>query len=306
MSDDAIVGGRHESIRERLKRLIIGTRVVLKGFPHLFIPFLINFIISELRLYVFIPNRYFLVNSPFLDFGKIYLNLKESKQMRQRAFGTYEFMEIGWWKKIIKLGMVGCDIGVNKGYYSLFFAKLVGSKGKVLSFEPDKENCFWIRKTLSANSYKNIKLYQNALYNKNGESDFFKGHYSGHHSLVIDFGLGKLKTKTRKLDDVLKEENIKKIDFMKIDVEGAEVEVLEGAQRLLRHQKPKLMIDIHHHLNIGVDGEKFFSTDGEKFFNLLKSCGYKIYQCSDNFRFDKEIVSKDEFLLEKPSVIYAK
>ena len=288
--DSASTSDGYESTIDRLKRAINGGSIVLKAYPNLFLPFLINFLISELGLYVFIPNKYFLINSPW---GKIYLNLRESKQMRQRALGTYEYMEVDWWKKIIKPGMVGCDIGVNKGYYSLFFAKLVGYRGRVLSFEPDAENCVWIRKTLSANFYKNIKLYQIALYNKTGESNFFKGHFSGHHSLIIDFGLGMSKVKTRKLDDVLKEENINKIDFMKIDVEGAEVEVLEGAQSLLKQQKPKLMIDIHN-------------IDKKKFFNLLKNHGYKIYQCSHNFRFDKELVNENEFLLENPSTIYAK
>ncbi len=94
---------------------------------------------------------------------------------------------------------------------------------------------------------------------------------------------------------MLKRENIQKVDFMKIDVEGADIQVLEGAKELLKQQKPKMIMDVD------VNGD----IDKKKFFNLLKKSGYKIYVASDNFRFDSEIINEDEFISKNPIVIYA-
>jgi len=235
-----------------------------------------------------IPNRYFLIN---YYGGKIYLNLRESQMMIERALGVYEYWKTHLVMDLVKPGMVVVDVGVNKGYFSLLFAKLMEDKGKVLSFEPDPDNCFWIKKSINANKYNSIKLYQIALSDKNGEATFYPGKKSGLGSLFLSNSAAPdkkpFKVKTRKLDDILKEGGIEDIDIIKIDVEGSDLLVLKGAENTLKKSKNvKLIMDI----DVGSKNER------QQVFKFLISCGFKIYSIGKELkRIEKidELKSKD-------------
>lgn len=263
------------------KKLKLGLRIFKESLLYLD-----YFIIEKAKLYKLIPDKYYLIK---YHGGKIFLNLRESQMMRARALGIYEYKKMKLFKKLVKPNMTILDIGVNKGYFSLLSAKLMKDKGNILSFEPDPDNCKWIKKSIAANNYKSIRLFQIALFNKNGKKTFFKGAKSGHHSLIKNSGLGSTTIQTQKLDDFIDEENITKINLIKIDVEGADIEVLEGAQKLLKNQSPKLIIDIH-------------KIDRKKFFNLLENLSYNIFDYN-NDGFQK--ITEKEFLYEEINEIYA-
>lgn len=169
------------------------------------------------RITCVIPDRYLLV--PYVG-GKIYLNLKESSMMMDRAFGVYEYWKTYIFRNMVKPGMTIVDVGVNKGYYSLLAAKLLNGSGAVLSFEPDPENCYWIRSSISANRYTIIRLFQIALSDTNGTADFYLGKKSGWGSFCYSPSasiseIEKIRVETRKLDDVLLNEGIDAIDVIK-------------------------------------------------------------------------------------------
>lgn len=214
-----------------------------------------------------LPNKYL----PIKYYGgKIYLNLKESVMMMERAFGVYEYWKTKLFFKIVKENMVCVDVGVNKGYYSLLFAKLMKDKGKVLSFEPDPENCYWFRRSILANKYKCIKLYPYALSDKEGTSVFYRGKKSGSGSFFPskDTTGEILVVKTRRLDNVLKDEGINKVDIIKIDVQGADLLVLKGAERTLKSENVRLVMDV----------DVKTSEERVELFNFLRSCGFKIFR----------------------------
>jgi len=244
------------------------------------------------KLSFLLPNKHFPIR---YSGGIIYLNLKESGRMRQRALGLYEEWKTRLFSEIVKEGMIIIDAGANKGYFSFLSARLMNDKGRVLSFEPYPENCFWIKKSIKANNYNCIKLYQCALSDKEGFATFYPGKKSGHGSLIFLPGTAEpekkpLKVKTRKLDNILKEEGIDDVDIVKIDVEAADLLVLRGAENFLKKSKKvKLVMD--------VDVQD--SKEKKELFELLHSCGLQIYKIDRKLIHVKEA---DELIQEMNSM----
>lgn len=138
----------------------------------------------------------------------------------------------------VKPDTVVLDIGANIGYYSVQFAKRVGPLGRVLAFEPNPEMLSELRTNIELNQLKNVSIQPFALSDKEGKAEFFcpPAGYEGHGSLQPNASFKvshTIKVLTRTLDDTLKELGIASVDFVKIDVEGAERHVFRGAHQLL-------------------------------------------------------------------------
>jgi FkbM family methyltransferase len=175
--------------------------------------------------------------------------------MFQRVIGLYEVKKHKALQTFLKPGGSFIDVGANKGDFSLLAARLVGGDGKVLAFEPEPENCKWIEKSIKINGYKNIMLYEIALSDQNGEAKLFISDLSGLHSLIPDLEFrdrGAIDVKTRTLDNFLEEIGFADhFDVIKIDVEGAELQVLNGASNtLIKSNNLVLLIDIHPRLGV--------------------------------------------------------
>lgn len=221
--------------------------------------------------------------------GKIFLNLSESRTMVNRILGTHEYWKIQLLKKIIQPNMTIVDIGACRGYYSLLSAKLMLDKGKIFSLEPEPSNCKWLLRSITANNYSSICVLQMAVSNKNGHTKLYKSNVSGRHSIIAkNTKRDSIEVKTIKLDTFIKKHNINEINIIKIDVEGADIEVLEGAREYLKKcNQTHILMDIH-------------KVDRKKIFNLLTKYGFKIFRISRNM---KQIDSMDCYNAKK---IYAK
>jgi len=187
--------------------------------------------------------------------GKIYLDITESPMMLSRALGRYEPDKHQAFQHFLRSGDSFIDVGVNKGDFSLLAAKLVGKEGRVLAFEPEPSNCRWIRKSIHANGYSNITLFEMALSDENGEAQLNLGAKSGWHTLIPGQkgrGRGVIEVLTRSLDSILEEKGLaQSIRMIKIDVEGAEMAVLKGAINTLRaNPEVVLLLDLHPHLGV--------------------------------------------------------
>ncbi len=215
------------------------------------------------------PDRYFLGRP--LGF-KIYLNLSESDAMVARAFGLYERKKVHLFRNTLKPGMTVVDVGANKGYFTLLAAQLTGHQGQVLSFEPAPENACWLRKSIEANGAQGVRVFEVALGDHAGERVLHLGNVSGFHSLLADLPDrtgDTLGVPCDTLDNVLSEAGVTSVDLIKIDVEGAEMEVLVGAEETLRSNPgTTVAIDIH----------PMYGVDPTQIVNLLKDWGFKIYQ----------------------------
>ena len=209
--------------------------------------------------------------------GRIYLNVKESRMMLARALGLYEVEKTKAIRVLLGSGSIFVDVGVNKGDFTLLAARIVGDSGKVIAFEPEPVNCHWIRKSIELNGYRNVTLYEAALSDSDGTAQLHLGEKSGWHTLLPERSSrneGEITVITKKLDSVL-EKREHKVDMLKIDVEGAELEVLKGAYKtLVNNRNVILLIDIHQQLGV----------NPKELCEFLTELDFKIYEMKFPFK----------------------
>lgn len=163
---------------------------------------------------------------------------------------NYEAKETKLVIKVIKKNMTIIDAGANFGWYSLLFAKLIGkgSKNKIYSFEPIPKVFSELNHNIKLNNFRSIKTFNYALGSKNSYVTLGTPYFnfigsSGATSEFLNFSK-KINCKIYKIDTVVKVNKIKKIDFIKADIEGGELNLLKGAEKTLRLYKPKIFIEI--------------------------------------------------------------
>jgi FkbM family methyltransferase len=156
--------------------------------------------------------------------------------------GSYEMGKRKAFEDEITPGAVVYDVGANVGYYSLLAAVLSGVEGKVYAFEPLPRNIDYLRKHAAINHFINIEIIQAAVSDHSGEAFFDLGASTAMGHLAA---AGEIKVKMTSLDELLASGQILPPDFIKIDVEGAEYEVLKGAKELLIKHRPVLFLDTH-------------------------------------------------------------
>lgn len=148
--------------------------------------------------------------------------------------------------RVFKLGkgMTFLDVGAHIGRYTLRAGMMVGKEGKIIAVEPNRDNFDVLVRNIALNRLTNCIPLNLAAYSSDTELDLFHGPSSAEHSIKEDFGKGSQKVKSRALDNVLEEIGVKKVDMVKIDVEGAELEVLRGMEKTLTRDGPALIIEV--------------------------------------------------------------
>jgi FkbM family methyltransferase len=142
-----------------------------------------------------------------------------------------------------KTGQIIVDVGANFGVFSLRSSKVVGKTGQIISIEPEPVNFEVLKFHIKLNKIKNISVYNMALGNKNKSVDLYIGSSHLTHSIKISSNGGKKVTvRMATFDCVMKKENIQSVDLAKIDVEGAEIEVLEGIKDI---NVKKIVMEYH-------------------------------------------------------------
>ena len=188
---------------------------------------------------------------------------------------TTSIMETGGWEKRttefikenLRSGQVFVDIGASVGYFTLLASKLVGKKGQVHSFEPLKDNWSILTNNLAVNKCKNVIVHFCALSNKPGfKTKLYGGDVPGQYSLVDSEEKDFQEVNNEIFDELNKEEKIVP-DMIKIDVEGAQVKVLEGMKEVLETDK-ELTVIIEDYAGEAVEwlmdrGFKVITTDRE-------------------------------------------
>ena len=156
--------------------------------------------------------------------------------------GTYEAERQQKIASVLKPGMTFFDIGAHVGFFTLLGAHYVSPYGQVFAFEPSPHNTGSLTNHLAMNEIKHATVIQAAVSDYRGTMRFDDGHSreTGHLS---EQGNSRVQSVT--LDSLWNEGAIPLPDAMKIDVEGAEYDVLKGAREVLRTAKPAIFLETH-------------------------------------------------------------
>ncbi|MBS1738377.1 MAG: FkbM family methyltransferase [Bacteroidetes bacterium] len=168
--------------------------------------------------------------------------------------------ELKFIKYLIPSGTDAVDVGVYRGVYTSVMAD---SAGKVYAFEPHPHNYAFSKKALPK---EKVKLFTEALSNKNGEAELqIPVEYESAGSISKSFEGRKVhsfKVITKKMDEF----NLKNIGFMKIDAEGHEYEIIDGARNTIAENKPNLIVEIE---------QRHISRPIQEVFDEIIAMGYK-------------------------------
>ncbi len=169
------------------------------------------------------------------------------------------------------------DVGANTGYYGIIAGRLF-NKSTVYSFEPVKSHLKVLKENISINEIgDNVKIYDFALGDENSET---KIHLAGSGSTInasfSDAENSETENiKLKRLDDLIHSDNLKTPDFIKIDTEGYELEVLKGANTTLKDTSPILFVEIAYSMkNLG---RNYINNKFQETFEYLIDKGYKAY-----------------------------
>lgn len=182
--------------------------------------------------------------------------------------------ELTYLHRFLKPGDVFVDAGANCGVFTIAAANQVGSKGRVLAFEPGDESFAMLKSNVELNSLQQVALFHEALSNSDGEAQLFS-----HHHGASSFSLGRgpndtavATVRTRTLDTALAQASIEQVSCIKMDVEGAEELILRGAQEALDRCKPVVIFEI----NTAAIVKLGLNRDGA--WRLLAERGYRFQQ----------------------------
>ncbi len=169
-----------------------------------------------------------------------------------------------------KAGEVFVDIGAHLGKHAIAVSKLVGNQGQVIAMEAIPANFNLLKKNIEHNIVKNIVAFNFAAWNSKCNLVFLKGSTSANANLNrYDYGYGSIKVQAERPDKLLLDNlGLKRVDWVKIDVEGAEYEVLLGLEETLSRFKPTLFVEV-------------WSQNMSKVKALLKKHNYRVERISE-------------------------
>lgn len=193
------------------------------------------------------------------------------------ASGFYEPHELMVLKKLLQPGDTFIDCGANIGFYTLYAASLVGQTGRVLAFEPSAREMTRLQENIALNHLPQITTFTCALSDHEGSAQFSIAASAGENTLAEHFGYTdtglteRVTVQLRTLDNLAREQGLNNLRLIKIDVEGAELHVLRGAQDLLTRSRPAILLEVFPAALLRMQST---ATDID---NLLRSFNYSFY-----------------------------
>jgi len=207
------------------------------------------------------------------------------------AVGAHYERELVYLHRFVAPGMVVVDGGANCGIYTVLAARLVGSSGRVLSFEPGAEAFSVLKKNIKLNHLVNVRAHCAALTDRDGRARLYH-HERGPNSFSIahseNMAIESEHVVTRTLDEVFREENAGRLGLIKLDVEGAEELVLRGAGQVIADSCPTILFEIN------VPAAKQLGLHPYGAWELLRNWGYRFFSltgCEDLRELDQPLRS---------------
>ena len=196
---------------------------------------------------------------------------KDDISVSRSILGTkdYEFHLRGLVERVLKPGMTAIDVGANVGFYTMLFASIVGPAGRVLAFEPNSENNRLILLSKCENGFDHVQLFPLALSDFTGAA-YFSPMIGSNGGLMPNTPAtlkhpNCLVVPCQPLDDIFQDH----VDFIKVDIEGAEYRALLGAKKILQQYRPVVTTEFSMEMMSRVSG-----IAGGDFLRWMGRLGY--------------------------------
>lgn len=168
------------------------------------------------------------------------------------------------------------DIGANLGYFTCLLSRTLSKKAHVYAFEPEPENLALLKSNIGLNRLENVKIFPIALGEKNSVArlNVYKSSNRGRHSLQGKPTGRTIEVTVRPLDEILSSEkrvdDLPWIDFMKIDVEGYEPQVLRGAKESIKKTKCLMLEYSPYLMNLQIEEKEIFLRNLTRNFSVIR------------------------------------
>ncbi len=174
--------------------------------------------------------------------------------------GSYELDKQRLFEATVTRGSVVFDLGGNVGFYTLLASELVGPEGKVFVFEPVPRNLVFLKEHIRLNNCRNVTVIEAAVSDKGGTISFDEGPGNSMGHMAPG---GSLQVRAIALDELVSSRGIPPPNYLKIDIEGAEMLALSGARSILKSH-PAIFLSTHG------------DAVREECLHFLKSTGYRV------------------------------
>ena len=165
-------------------------------------------------------------------------------------FGTHEPLSTKALQMELKQEMICLDIGANIGYYATMESHSVGKSGRVIAIEPFPINFSFLKRNMDLQKTSNYEVHNFAIGNVESEINFLISKKSNLSRVVqegekIPDGCELIRIPLKSIDKLVEEKKLEKLDLLRMDVEGYELQILEGSRNTIRKFKPMIQIEIH-------------------------------------------------------------
>lgn len=174
--------------------------------------------------------------------------------------------------RTVQPGMTAVDVGANIGFHTLTLARAVGASGRVHAIEPDPRNFRLLARAVGDAGCTQVRLHQAAALDRAGTTTLYvaAANRGDHRLYAADEARDTVAVATIVLDALLAAEP--RVDFIKMDVQGAEADVVRGLRAtLVRHPAVRILSELSPEMleRAGADAEQFFAP--------LRSAGFRLH-----------------------------
>jgi FkbM family methyltransferase len=195
--------------------------------------------------------------------------------------------------RVLSVGMVMFDVGAYVGQFSLVASRACKGQITILAFEPTPQVFEQLQENIEANNCKGVKCIQAALSDKPGQAKFYiypESHDQNSLRPLASRDARSVDVTVETIDSICEQQNLTRLDFVKIDVEGNELGVLKGAVQTLARFHPLLTVEISRH-------QQAYGYSGAELRITLDAAGYDVYRvetfpCQPYIPVDGEINDK--------------
>jgi FkbM family methyltransferase len=180
-------------------------------------------------------------------------DLRDALMREACLTGRYEPQETAILQQLLRPGMTFVDVGANWGYFTLVGAHLVGAAGRVIAVEADPRACRTVQANLNRNAHTHVVLHNAAAADAAGRLALHE--YEPRAGESGNFGVGRasnpaggrmFEIASCRLDDLLDDDRVERIDLLKMDIEGGEASALVGLDRRLSERRvDRVLLELH-------------------------------------------------------------